>query len=40
MIMIEILTEIPENPKNKPYSSVNAADKVLEKTLKFDEAHF
>ena len=29
-----------ENPKNKPYSRVNAADKLLEKALKFDEAHF
>ena len=38
--MIEILAEIAENPKNKPYSRVNAADKLLEKALKFDEAHF
>ena len=38
--MIEILAEIAENPKNKPYARVNAADKLLEKALKFDEAHF
>ena len=38
--MIEILAEIAEKPKNKPYSRVNAADKFLEKALKFDEAHF
>ena len=38
--MIEILAEIAENQKNKPYSRVNAADKLLEKALKFDEAHF
>ena len=25
--MIEILAEIGENPKNKPFSRVNAADK-------------
>ena len=35
--MIEILAEIAENPKNKPYSRVNAADKLLEKALKFGE---
>jgi len=38
--MIEILCEIAENPKIKTYSRVNAADKVLEKALKFEEAHF
>ena len=38
--MIEILAEIAENPKNKSYSRVNAVDKLLEKALKFDEAHF
>ena len=34
--MIEILAEIAENPKNKTYSRVNAADKLLDKALKFD----
>ena len=38
--MIEIFAEIAQNPKNKPYSRVNAADKLLDKALKFDEAHF
>ena len=38
--MIEILAEIAENPKKKTYSRVNAADKLLEKALKFDGAHF
>tara|TARA_B100001250_G_scaffold233437_1_gene200416 strand:+ start:207 stop:527 length:321 start_codon:yes stop_codon:yes gene_type:complete len=38
--MIEILAEIAENPEKKSYTRVNAADKLLEKALKFDEAHF
>ena len=38
--MIEILSEIAQNTKNKPYSKVNVADKLLEKALNFDEAHF
>ena len=38
--MIEILCEIAENPEKKTYSIVNAADKVLERAVKFDKAHF